>query len=208
MFLTLFNVLLCVKVHINLVPAFRENMEKLDKLWHMQMSLTTFILAFFLNRSAGVWSDLLSFGRRIQGRLNDVSILVSMHATRDPATNLVTPRAQRVIDAVARYKRLFPVLFYSSVVKSHECLTTTTALSGMRDRGMITEAERELLAGMPPKQRHHAVVQWIGRTVVDACEEDGVFDMKSNLHFVFVSLSLFFIFIFRFYCCCCLIGKY
>ena len=43
-------------------------MEMLDKLWHMQMTLTTFILAFFLNKSYTVWTDMLSLGRRIQGR--------------------------------------------------------------------------------------------------------------------------------------------
>jgi hypothetical protein len=39
-------------------------MNKLDKLWHMQMSLTTFIVAFFLNKAHTVWGDQLSNGRR------------------------------------------------------------------------------------------------------------------------------------------------
>ena len=70
LFLTVFNAILCVKVHIfrDLIPTFRAQMEMLDKLWHMQMTLTTFILAFFLNKSYSVWTDMLSLGRRIQGR--------------------------------------------------------------------------------------------------------------------------------------------
>ena len=74
--------------------------------------------------------------------------------------------------------RLFPVLFYSSVVKSHEILTTDSALLGMETRGLITAEERALLLEMPGRQRHHAVIQWIGNVMVQACENDDVFHQR------------------------------
>lgn len=61
------NVILCLKFKyifkVNM-GNLKEAMEKLDKLWHMQMSLTTFIVAFFLNKAHTVWGDQLSNGRR------------------------------------------------------------------------------------------------------------------------------------------------
>ncbi|GMH56297.1 hypothetical protein TrLO_g5449 [Triparma laevis f. longispina] len=185
LFFTLFNVLLCLKVHLNLVPLFRENMEKLDKLWHMQMSLTTFILAFFLNRGASVWNDMNSYGRRIQGRLNDISILCATHVKRDE-DGKVLYKSQVVLDTIARYKRLFPILFYSSIVKSHKILQSNEALDGMQTRGMITEEEKILLKEMPGGGRHHAVIQWIGNVMVAACEDDEIFHQHSNLHYTFL----------------------
>ena len=154
-------------------------MVKLDKLWHMQMSLTTFILAFFLNCSQAVWSDMVLLCRKIQGRLNDVSIVASSHAMRDSATGLVTPEAQAVLDTIARYKRLFSVTFYSSIVRSHAKLQTDDALAGMQSRGLITPIERDLLAGMPPAARHHAVVQWLYHLLVGACSRDDIFRQPS-----------------------------
>ncbi|GMH85459.1 hypothetical protein TL16_g10236 [Triparma laevis f. inornata] len=158
-------------------------MEKLDKLWHMQMSLTTFILAFFLNRGASVWNDMNSYGRRIQGRLNDISILCATHVKRDE-DGKVLYKSQVVLDTIARYKRLFPILFYSSIVKSHKILQSNEALDGMQTRGMITEEEKILLKEMPGGGRHHAVIQWIGNVMVAACEDDEV----SLIEFVDVSL--------------------
>ena len=61
------NVILCLKFKyifkVNIVNR-KEAMETLDKLWHSQMSLTTFLVAFFLTQAHTVWGDQLSNGRR------------------------------------------------------------------------------------------------------------------------------------------------
>ncbi|GMH52726.1 hypothetical protein TrRE_jg8465, partial [Triparma retinervis] len=91
-------------------------------------------------------------------RLNDISILCSTHAQRDESGR-VKPEAQYVLDKVARYERLFGITFYSSVVKSHERIQSPEALDGLVSRGLITSEERSVLANLPPKARHHAVIQ-------------------------------------------------
>ena len=130
-------------------------------------------------------SSLITHHSSLCLRLNDVSILVSTHAKRDE-NGLVLPKAQIVIDTIARYKRLFCITFYASVVKTHAPLTTDEALAGFERKGLITADERALLAAMPPRTRHHAVCQWLGNVVVQACEDDNVFYQRANLHFSFL----------------------
>jgi predicted membrane chloride channel (bestrophin family) len=128
---------------------------------------------------------LSPFPRRIQGRLNDISILCSTHAQRDE-NGRVKPQTQYVLDKVARYERLFGITFYSSVVKSHERIQLPEALDGLVSRGLITQEESSILAKLPPKARHHAVIQWIADVVVKASSTEGIFHQNANLHFSFI----------------------
>ena len=45
---------------------------------------------------------------------------------------------------------------------------------------------RSVLANLPPKARHHAVIQWIGDVVVKASTTEGIFHQSTNMHFSFI----------------------
>ncbi len=187
---TILNVIICVKAHFlfNDLKGWAKQMELLDKLWHMQMSLTTFILAFFLNKAQSVWADCLGYGRRIQGRLNDISILCSTHAKRD-ATGKILPGTQSILDDVARYERLFGIVFYSTIAKSHKILQTPEALLGMHARRLITTDELQVLQSISPGARHHAVIQWLCTAVLSGVEKDAFREGANLVYFVCTAIT-------------------
>lgn len=55
----------------------------LAKLWHYLMSITTFILTFFLSQAYGLWRGMYTTTRKIQGRINDIGLLVASTVERD-----------------------------------------------------------------------------------------------------------------------------
>eukprot|EP00980_Cylindrotheca_fusiformis_P015048 scaffold4153_cov91-Cylindrotheca_fusiformis.AAC.2 len=59
------------------------------KLWEYQLTVTTFILTFFLSHAYGYWQRVYSTTRQIQGRINDFCMLLVMGAKRSytPTTN-------------------------------------------------------------------------------------------------------------------------
>ena len=40
------------------------------------MSITTLILSFYLNKAYALWRDIYVLGRKVQGRINDVSMML------------------------------------------------------------------------------------------------------------------------------------
>ncbi len=54
----------------------------LNKLWEYQLSLATFILTFFTSQAYQYWRNVYFTTRAIQGRINDVCLLISLGAER------------------------------------------------------------------------------------------------------------------------------
>jgi len=52
------------------------------KLWEYQLTVTTFILTFFLGHAYSYWQNVYSTTRKIQGRINDFCMLLVMGAKR------------------------------------------------------------------------------------------------------------------------------
>jgi hypothetical protein len=59
-----------------------ETFQNLNGLWEYQLSLTTFTLSFFVNHAYSHWRLTYFCTRAIQGRLNDLCMLVTLAATR------------------------------------------------------------------------------------------------------------------------------
>ena len=67
---------------------FLQNLSGFNILWGQLLSVTTFTLTFFLNQSYSLWRNCYGFSRRLQGRLNDLSMTLAAHASREePYTN-------------------------------------------------------------------------------------------------------------------------
>ena len=81
------------------------------KVWALTATMASFTLSFFLSQSYALWRSVYKVTRRVQGRLNDVGMLCATFAERDPSTGEYTARAALLLQTVARYVRLFNMLF-------------------------------------------------------------------------------------------------
>jgi len=87
----LFSMLLALSVHLYMIsPTTQSNtakllisrMASLKKLWEHQLTLTTFVLTFFTSQAFSYWQTVYQTTRMIQGRINDVCMLVAVGAKR------------------------------------------------------------------------------------------------------------------------------
>lgn len=136
------------------------------------MSLTTFILTFFLNQSFGFWQEIYSIARRIQGRMNDFHILLATHATRrqqqeddddDDHDHSYTPAAEKMMDEIGSYSRLFHILFWASLSRRFQVLRTPQGLERLASRGLMTSQQLKILShlDLPENQKHNACLEWM-----------------------------------------------
>lgn len=142
-------------------PRAHGSLKGLNTLWGQILSITTFSLTFFVNQSYALWRKCYELSRRLQGRLHDIDMTLSMHAARkvpanpgDPST--YTPAARQLLDLVSRYVRLFNLLTYASFTRSHRPMLTPRGMRRLVERGLMTAQEREVLvdAEIPATQRH------------------------------------------------------
>ena len=70
---------------MNQPPADEEliqSLNGLNTLWEYQLTLSTFILTFFTSQAYQYWRNVYFTTRAIQGRINDVCLLISLGAER------------------------------------------------------------------------------------------------------------------------------
>ena len=66
-------------------PHILARMSSLKKIWEHQVTLTTFILTFFTSQAFNYWQKVYQTTRMIQGRINDICMLVVVGAKRGNA---------------------------------------------------------------------------------------------------------------------------
>jgi len=86
------------------------------------MGLTSFILTFFLAEAYTLWRDIYTKGHDIQSHSNDISLLASTRAERNPLSNKFTPCALKTLDDVAGCVQLFNALMWSSFARKYRIL--------------------------------------------------------------------------------------
>jgi hypothetical protein len=57
----------------------------LKALWEYQLTLCTFILAFFTSQAYSYWRSVYFTTRAIQGRINDICLIITTNAEREPS---------------------------------------------------------------------------------------------------------------------------
>lgn len=175
-------------------PAF----SKFHVLWGQLLSVTTFTLTFFVNEAYSVFRMCLSTCRLLQGRLNDFIMAMAGFAQRQDIKpesrnhlskqlgSQFTPHSFKVLLVVSRYIRLFNVLYYASLTRSHRPLLTPRGMRRMVSRGLLTNQEYQLLmaaTNIPATRKHNLVQMWMFRTVMDACRAghlDGGWGFESH----------------------------
>ena len=120
-----------------------KRLSALSKVWEYQLTLSTFILTFFLSHAFGYWQKVYNTTRAIQGRINDFCMLLMMGAERgvDTDDNKTTParsnastgpkgsrgfsdRAEEFVSTCTRYARLSHTFFWAQ---------TATSSNGLND---------------------------------------------------------------------------
>mmetsp|Transcript_8062 Transcript_8062/g.18208 ORF Transcript_8062/g.18208 Transcript_8062/m.18208 type:complete len:496 (+) Transcript_8062:270-1757(+) len=120
-----------------------QSMFGLKKLWEYQLTVTTFILTFFLSHAYGYWQTIYSTTRKIQGRINDICMLLVVGAkrsftssSRTPETNGTngenvksdrgefTQKSEKLVKLCTRLIRLSHTFFWAA---------TATASNGLSD---------------------------------------------------------------------------
>ena len=150
--------------------ALIPSLEAVQKVWALAATMVSFTLSFFLSQSYGMWRSIYSLTRRVQGRLNDLGLLCATFAERDPTTGQYTEAAEDLLQAVARYVRLFNMLFYASVTTRFAPLITPRGLNALVDAGALTADERDGL--LQSSMGHNAVVEWLS-VLIDTAVADG-----------------------------------
>ena len=77
-------------------------------MWGYMLTLSTFILTFFLKECYDYWGIIMDLSRKIQGRIMDMNLLISSYAERGMDGEL-TPSGRALVEATARNTRLLQV---------------------------------------------------------------------------------------------------
>ncbi|KAL3939592.1 MAG: hypothetical protein SGBAC_005705 [Bacillariaceae sp.] len=133
----------------------------LNIVWTYLMTITTFILTFFLSQAYSVWRDFYSLTRKIQGRMNDLGLMISAAAKRDK-NGMYTAEGKQLIDDTSSYMRLFHVLMWATFSKRLKVLLSDTGLRRMVSRGLLSLKQYETLRLLPEEVGYpNACMIWI-----------------------------------------------
>ena len=147
--------------------------------WNHLLTLTTFVVTFFVGHAHSFWRKCYTLSRVVQGRLNDVGLLCATHARRTPNGEL-TPESRQFLKDMARELRLCHVLFWSDVCyrrsvdsASIRVLLSVPALDRLLERGLLIPREHATLlaADLPPSRWYLVVLEWLTSRVVQARRE-------------------------------------
>jgi hypothetical protein len=142
---------------------FNERLSLLKEIWNYQRDLTIFILTFFLNQAFSFWKDTYNLARSVQGRLNDIMLVIATNVKRNPEDGSLTEESEQLLDDIGRYIRLFHVLFWASTAKRFACLLTPAGLERMSSRNKMTARELEVLQSLdvPGNRLDSIPLEWL-----------------------------------------------
>lgn len=119
-----------------------KRLSAISKVWEYQLTISTFILTFFLSHAFSYWQKVYNTTRMIQGRINDFCMLLTMGAergvdnanaeTKKPRSNASTvekgsrgfsKRAEELVKLCTRFIRLSHTFFWAQTATSSNGLT-------------------------------------------------------------------------------------
>uniref|UniRef100_A0A7S2Y7P8 Bestrophin homolog n=1 Tax=Entomoneis paludosa TaxID=265537 RepID=A0A7S2Y7P8_9STRA len=139
------------------------SLKAFSQVWKYILTLTTFILTFFLNQSYTMWRQVYNLSRSVQGRTNDFGLLAATHAARNPETGEYTPEARALLENLAMGVRVFHAFAYASKTRLYRILHTDRALQRMAETGVLTMDMKETLQklNVSENNRVYALIEWI-----------------------------------------------
>ncbi|KAL7546776.1 hypothetical protein ACHAWF_010108, partial [Thalassiosira exigua] len=119
-----------------------ERLSAIGKVWEYQLTLSTFVITFFLSQAFAYWQKVYNTTRMIQGRINDFCMLMMMGAergtdgdgedTKRPRSNAsnvpkgsrgFSDRAEGLVKLCTRMIRLSHTFFWAQTATSSNGLT-------------------------------------------------------------------------------------
>lgn len=139
-----------------------ESLRAFNQVWKYMLTLTTFILTFFLNQSYNLWRQVYNLSRSVQGRTNDFGLLLATHAARDE-NGEYTPEARKLVEDVAMAVRVFHAFVYANKTRIYKCLHTDKGIARMVERNVMTQemADALQMLDISPANRVYALIEWI-----------------------------------------------
>ncbi|CAJ1930967.1 unnamed protein product [Cylindrotheca closterium] len=130
--------------------------------WQYLMTVTTFILTFFLGQAYSLWRDIYSTARVVQGRLSDINLMLAVSAERD-RSGAYTKRARELMEDVASYTRLYHVFMWASFSNKLNLLLSDMGLRRMVNRGVLSRKQFNTLQKLDATTvaPQHACLIWI-----------------------------------------------
>lgn len=153
-----------------------QKLRAVENLWSYLLPMATFVNTFFLSQAYGFWLANKGNCRKVQGRVNDLAMLLATHARRQSSGHF-TPQAKQLLDACSRYIRLYKLFFWAAQVRpargdegpSLAILRTPRGMAAILSHGELTQEEHDLLTSCCTEtQRHSAILQWIVVMFVEA----------------------------------------
>jgi len=136
-------------------------------IWTHHVTLTTFILTFFVSESFSYWRRTLCVSRKIQRALVSIILLQSTHAARDAAGSITTV-ARQALDRTASELRLLQIMFWGSICrgKTVGLVHTDEGMQRLLERGVMSREQHDLLVPLNYTDRYEEVLRWIAARLV------------------------------------------
>jgi len=133
------------------------------KMWSYTVSVTTILLSFYLNKAYDLWRNVYGKGRKLQGCMNDICMILACSAERNSRTGEYTSQAKALLDDVSVYCRLCHAFSWAGLVNRFNVLLTKRGLSRMLSRGLITRSQYDTLIGLDRNKcgPQHTTIMWI-----------------------------------------------
>lgn len=129
-----------------------QSLSGVQSLWSYQLTFTSFLLTFFTSQAYEYWQRMYNTTRKIQGRINDFCLLVTMSAERKVRYSKkdfedgYSPRASKLIQKVTRRIRLCHTFFWAA---------TPTASNGLSDSEDFLRADADEECPIPTLDDDH-----------------------------------------------------
>jgi len=160
----------------SLIASALSKLQHLEKLWQYQLTFSTFVLTFFLGQAFSFWQNAYSLTRQVQGRIQDILLLLNAHAQRGRDSG-VTRDSSVAIRQVARHLSLCHALFYAGIKCSApsdmftrrplRILLSERGLQALVRRGVLSPSEHAALrASQLPVTRYYLVIlSWVAARI-------------------------------------------
>ena len=156
-----------------------EQLQGLNLLWEYQLTLATFILTFFTSEAYKHWRTVYLTTRAIQGRVNDICMLVTIGAATTAPNNEAAVLVERVTRLIKKSHTFFwaasPTCSNGFIDGEFEksdigpLLLSPAGLQELVEVGELTKEEVGALleSGLPPSQYAYVLLEWVGIYIRD-----------------------------------------
>lgn len=164
------------------VKGAHPRLEVVDKIWRTLMSLTTFLLTFFVGQAYTFWRTVHDQGRGIQGRMNDIHMLMATHAARQSETGSYTKEASETLTSIAHKLRCFHLLFWASNARRFRILLTSQGMDRLVETGYMESSTKNRLdeIDLPPTLKWASLLQSALKDCQDAIRDWKIVSHYSN----------------------------